>query len=166
VENAKFSECIINQLAVAQPEPEHVTLENCEIQRITGIAAASGVPSWIRDSRITQFDALSTLSLIKQAKLPDELQILVTIVKKTFFQKGTARKEVALFRGLGALARTSKQKQIVNVLLREGILTQSKGDEGILYAPVRKHSHRMGQMLSELTLSKDPIWLEIARMAV
>jgi hypothetical protein len=165
VRNVHISECFVDHLIVGQLAPQGVTLSGCEIRRLSGITAEAGLPDWISNCRIAQFDQLSTTSLVRRARLSDPQKILVTIVRKTFFQRGAARKEAALLRGLGAIGKTSEQRRIINVLRREGILTEERGEDGAIYVPVNKHRSRMTQMLSQLDLSRDPIWSEVSAMA-
>jgi hypothetical protein len=84
--------------------------------------------------------------------------VLVTILRKTYFQKGAARKEEALLRGLGKLVKAGVLDRILNKLIAEGLLTAAAGDTGTIYAPVRAQTRRVGQMLSELNLSRDSVW--------
>jgi DNA-binding GntR family transcriptional regulator len=70
--------------------------------------------------------------------------------------------EEALVRGLGTLASRKTVPDVLNLLVREGVLSKFKGKEGTVYAPERKHAGRMKQMLYELKTSKDPIWNEVS----
>jgi hypothetical protein len=83
----------------------------------------------------------------------------VTVLRKTFFQKGSGRKEEALLRGLGQLVKAGDLDRIVGKLIKEGLLTKQRGDSGDLYVPVRSEARRAGKIIAELSLSKDPIWI-------
>ena len=88
----------------------------------------------------------------------------MTVIKKTFLQKGNGRKEEALLRGLGAVADAKTAERILKLLVTENILTRISGDEGSVSVPVRSHTQRMRTMLAELVLSKDPLWTTVAKM--
>jgi len=158
----KLFECTIRELIIPSKDPSEVEITQCLIEWVRGVSSEKGMPAWIASS-VERFDAVSTLSQIKAAKLEPRQQILVSIVKKTFFQKGSARKEEALFRGLSRLVSQSDINGIINVLLREKILEKVKGGDGSLYVPVRQNSHRMKKMLSDLGRSTDPIWIEVSK---
>ncbi len=88
------------------------------------------------------------------------------MIKKTFFQKGSGRKEEALLRGLGATPATANPTKILNLLVREEVFESHKGSggSGTIYSPNRALAARMKQMVSELTLSKDPIWQAVTNL--
>jgi hypothetical protein len=127
-----------------------------------GVADPTGLPKWITNFHSDKYDSTDSISRIRQLGLKPTQEILVTIIRKTFFQKGTGRKEEALLRGLGQLASKGVANAIVNRLLKEDILTVFKGNEGPVYAPNRKYAGRMKKMLSELQTSQDPLWTEIS----
>jgi hypothetical protein len=91
-------------------------------------------------------------------------QVLVTIIKKTFFQKGAGRKEEALLRGLGQIVASGTLQKILAILIRENCLERFRGEEGSVYAPIRSQAGRMKQMLYNLRTSDDPIWNEVERL--
>ncbi|KPF91533.1 hypothetical protein IP86_24945 [Rhodopseudomonas sp. AAP120] len=91
-------------------------------------------------------------------------EILVTIIRKTFFQKGAGRKEEALLRGLSTFASKSTSTKIINILSREGLLESFRGSEGTVYTPVRSQTRRMQKILDELGSSEDPIWIEVSQL--
>ena len=54
-------------------------------------------------------------------------------------------------------------RDILHLLIRNGIISQAKGKEGPIYKPERAYTHRMRLMMDQLLLSKDPIWLEVCK---
>jgi hypothetical protein len=70
----------------------------------------------------------------------------------------------ALLRGLGTLAAKRLSSKIINVMIREGLLTSFKGSEGAVYSPVRANTRRMQPILHELGGSSDPLWLEVSQL--
>lgn len=136
-----------------------VQLADCLIVLIWGIPSESGLPKEFNNCTVENFQTLATVSRINRAKLSEAHKILVTIIKKTFFQPGRGRKEEALLRGLGTKEASKTSEKILNKLLEEDILKKHKGDEGWIYSPVRKHAGRMQNMMSKLTASDDPVWI-------
>lgn len=119
-----------------------------------GVSSPTALPAWI-----IGFEA------DKQIGLQANHAILATIIRKTFFQKGSGRKEEALLRGLGEVADKGMAPKIVNYLLSHDVLTKFKGNEGWVYAPNRKFAGRMRrQMLYELQTSQDQIWKDVASL--
>jgi hypothetical protein len=110
------------------------------------------------------FSSVATTSRIKAANLGPAQKVLVTVLRKTFFQKGAGRKEEALLRGLGKLVKPGILDRILGRLISEGLLNKAKGDGGDLYIPIRSQARRAGQMVAELSLSKDPIWIFVTSL--
>jgi hypothetical protein len=160
--NLIVRETIIQALAIPPAEPPGTRIERCLIDIIHNVSSSTGVPKWISDCDIKKYEAVGTVAQIKTARLSSKQRIFLAIVKKTFFQPGSGRKEAALLRGLGRLGDRSVRDEVVNLLLREEIIERFRGDEGHVYAPVRAHTHRMQKIVSELTQSKDPLWIEIS----
>ena len=67
-------------------------------------------------------------------------------------------------RALGKLAAKNLSNRILNIMIREGLLTSFKGHEGNVYAPVRSNTKRMQDLLDELSGSDDPLWLEVSAL--
>ena len=63
-----------------------------------------------------------------------------------------------MLRGLAEKDKKLRDK-ILNKLLAEKILSKHSGNEGYIYSPNRKESSRVKQLLEELTLSEDPLWI-------
>jgi hypothetical protein len=135
-----------------------VTLQRCLIEYVLGISHEKGLPEWITGTVVAHFDSVVTVSSIKNVRLSIRHRILVTILKKTFFQKGSGRQEAALLRGLGQIDRDGYTPKILGYLVTNDILEHARGDHGVIYVPVIKYKTRVGAMLSELNMSKDPIW--------
>lgn len=131
------------------------------VDRVVGVTTPAGMPEWVVDVVVGEYSSVQTNSSIRAANLPPANQILATIIRKTFFQRGSARKESALFRGLGQLDPGGVTTQIVGLLCTQGIIERVPGREGALYRPIRKYTRRMGKMLAALNLSDDPLWMAV-----
>jgi len=149
---------MINELIITGAHPSNTDIRNCIILKIDGVSEAAGLPKWINENDVEEYGRVNTVNRIKQTKLSSEQKVFITIIKKTFFQPGSGRMSEALLRGLGSPDLKRPSEKILNMLCRDGILTKAPGKQGVLYIPERKYTQRMGEILKELTLSKDPLW--------
>ena len=161
--NLKLSECIIHNFIFPTEPVETVELKGCHIDRAYGVTGPKGVPSWVKDTEIESYQSIATVAAIKDVSLTPQHRILVTILKKTFFQPGSGRQEAALLRGLGQVDRKGYTNRILQMLIGEGLLKKAPGRHGALFVPERKYGQRVGRMLAELNLSEDPLWINVGR---
>ncbi|NDY73101.1 hypothetical protein DO021_15570 [Desulfobacter hydrogenophilus] len=164
VENITFKECIIEEFYLPKKKLKNINLIDCTINQLYGISSDASLPNWVESCLIENFEAVDTVSRIKKANLSIPQRIFITIIRKTFFQPGSARKEEALLRGLGLIDRKGFTKKIVNLLIRENIIEKDKGKEGYLYIPNRSEVARMKSILDDLKHSKDKLWQRISNM--
>lgn len=162
--NLRLVDTYIGELVLPVKNCKNVKLENCITPKVTGIASQMALPSWITKLVAEEFDSVASVSRIRKIGLKPSHEILTTIIRKTFFQKGAGRKEEALLRGLGMVAGKNYPSRILNIMIREDLLTTFKGNEGIVYAPVRSHTRRMQTLLDQLSASTDPLWLEVGAL--
>lgn len=138
------------------PSGTFVSSSICE--SVYGVSSAKGLPSWLQ-IHVDKFVPVSNVASIRKMGLSPAEEILVTIIRKTFFQKGSGRKEEALLRGLGKIATAKVANKIINKLVGDDILRTARGDEGTIYIANRAHADRMRKLLDQLNLSQDEIWL-------
>lgn len=113
------------------------------------------------DCGVDRFDALTNMAKIRQANLGNEQRTFITVIHKTFFQRGSGRKEEALLRGLDAARDRKTAHRVLGMLVEEGVLREYSGKEGVVYVPARKHTRRMARIISELKHSSDPLWVRL-----
>ena len=162
--NLTITESTMGTMVLPGSVPPNTAITNCIAERIIGVTAPTALPTWINGLEADRFDSVASVSRIRQIGLEPPQEILITIIRKTFFQKGAGRKEEALLRGLGQLAAKNTAQEIVNMLLKSELLGRFKGDEGWVYTPNRNHAGRMKQMLYELETSQDPLWTAVSQM--
>ena len=162
IRGLRIENSVIEELSVEGAIPKSLELEKCIIRVLRGLSNSDVLPSWMKDVAVEQFDSLSNVAKIREAKLSYEQKIFVTIVHKTFFQPGSGRKQDALLRGLGASGDRRIARRILGMLLEEGVLKEFPGKQGAVYVPARKHTRRMGQIMTQLRYSSDPLWTRLS----
>jgi len=137
----------------------NVSIEGCIVGSAFGVSGPVGLPHWVVQTEVMDFDAISTAASIKQSDILGANKLLLALVHKIFFQRGAGREESSLQKGGYGQDYSAKLiGKILNLLLREGVVEKIKGDEGWIYKPVRAATARMNKMRSELSLSNDAIW--------
>ena len=150
-------------LTICPVVPKGTVLKACVAEKLFGVTSANGLPSWA-NVEADQYVEVQNVASIRRLGLKPAQEILVTIVRKTFFQKGAGRKEEALLRGLGRKGAAGLAHRVVNLLLNEGLLRSFPGSEGTVYTPERSHANRMRKMLDELNVSQDSVWLAVSTL--
>ncbi len=110
--NLRISNSYFSKLILPTSAPPGTQIQNCVAERVFGAASASGLPPWISNLEAEVYDSFENVSRIRKMDLSPPHQVLVTIIKKTFFQKGSGRKEEALLRGLGQIVAPSVLQKI------------------------------------------------------
>jgi hypothetical protein len=162
--NLHVENSIIEKINIAGASVSNVRLKNNAIGTLEGISSQDAIPEWLHDNSVERFSSVATTSRIRAANLLPTQKVLITVLRKTFFQKGSGRKEEALLRGLGKLVKAGDLDRIMGKLISEGLLTKQRGDSGDLYVPVRSQTRRAGDMVAELSLSQDSIWTYVSAL--
>lgn len=149
------------RLILPNSPPRGASISHSIASNVSGASSFSGLPSWVQLDLVDQFDTIENVSQIRRIGLSPAHEILVAILRKTFKQKGSGRKEEALLRGLGSGISRKTGNYILNLLMRESILDRHKGDEGWIYSPQRKYTSRVDSILEQLRSSSDPLWSEV-----
>lgn len=143
-------------------EEDGFSLIECIFTSVAGVAGKDGLPPWILNSEVLEFERISNASRIKESVLGPPQKLFLSIVHKIFFQSGGGREEASLLKGgYGQKFNPKMVESIIKILIREGLIIRRKGDDGWVYSPVRRFTDRLNKIRSELTLSEDPIWLEV-----
>lgn len=162
--NLTITDSIIETLRFPQQPISDVLIKNCQCTNVYGISDRRGLPAWAQDLGVENFESVTTVSAIKNVKLDPNHRVLVTILKKTYLQKGNGRQEEALVRGLGQIDRKGKLDAILNLLLRQGFLEVIPGDHGRIFIPVAKKRRQVAAILAALNLSTDELWRAVSEI--
>ena len=101
-------------------------------------------------------ESAQTTSQILDSTLQMGTKVLLTVLKKVYFQRGSGRRESALYRGLDHRAKRLVP-EVIDLLAREGLVMKSKCNEGNLWLPIRSHSVRVQRMLATPNRTDDPL---------
>ena len=143
---------------------ENMEIRKSFISTIYGISSKNSIPSQFYDCEVKQFEMLATNTLVKRARLSDSQKILVEIIHKLFFQPGKGRREETLLRETAGSSNRKLSQNILQELLKEKLVKIVPGDDGDVYKPVRRETGRMDKILTDLTLSRDPLWIKVTEM--
>lgn len=132
-----YEDCLIERLDLTAVDEESglPRFNGCVITFVDGVSA---LPPWLSDAFVnTEIDHFSTASQttagIMQLKLDRESKVALTILKKIFSQRGSARKEGALSRGL-ALADREIVETVLAELVTQGWIRREVAGGSVLYA--------------------------------
>lgn len=154
-----FHDCVIQELDFTDHDgytPPH--FQNCLIGQMTGVAGWSALQTdRFVDCEVAQFDAqMSTAKGILALKTTPMNKVLLTILKKVYAQRGTGRKESALFRGLDPKHR-ELVPEAVQRLTGAGLVTSARSSGTSIYLPVRGMASRVRRVLQAPQSSADSI---------
>ncbi|PYC68370.1 hypothetical protein C7C46_29235 [Streptomyces tateyamensis] len=154
-----FHDCVIQEVDLTDNDGYALPhFQNCLIGQMSGVAGWSAIPPHnFVNCEVAQFDAqLSTAKGILALKTTPMNKVLLTILKKIYAQRGTGRKESALFRGLDV-----KHRELVpdalQKLAAEGLVAMAKSGGNRIYLPVRGMAGRVRQILQAPQSSTDSI---------
>lgn len=125
------------------------------------VEGMTALPDWL-GSRFTDVDieqfaiGSHTTSGILQLKLPSDLRIALTILKKVYAQKGSGRKESSLFRGLDS---STKQEvpSVISRLIADGWVSRETFGTTVSYLPVK------GKRSAALRALENPAQLSLGK---
>jgi hypothetical protein len=163
VSDLHLSQCEIGLLNIFNSDVTDTVISDSTIEVLDGVSGDEA-PKWIENCEIGTRSSLDTVARIRKTQLKPAEMMLVTILRKTFFQPGSGRKEEALLRGLGEYGDAKLQGQVLRILVSSGFLREAPGKSGKLYIPERSKTARSRRMMSQLQQSNDDIWLEVSRL--
>ncbi|MFD4835843.1 NACHT domain-containing protein [Streptomyces uncialis] len=154
-----FHDCVIQELDLTDHDGYALPhFQDCLIGQMTGVASWSALqPDRFVGCEVAQFDAqMSTAKGILALTTTPLNKVLLTILKKIYAQRGTGRKESALFRGLD-----DKHRELVPEALQrlttEGFVTTARSNSTRIYIPVRGMTSRVRRILQAPQSSADSL---------
>lgn len=131
-----FQDCLIERLDMSGIDESSAAphFQNCDVSHMEGLA---GIPEWLKhnfaNTEIERFStAAQTTAGIMQLKIDRESRVALTVLKKVFSQRGAARKEGALSRGLAPTDR-AVVPTVLAELVSKGWIRKEDSGSTILY---------------------------------
>jgi hypothetical protein len=160
LESLRLDYCQIGRLELSEDHPHGLEVTSCLIGRLIGAARPEGLPGWIRDCDIGEFDDTQTNAAILKLKAPMPSRVLLTVLRKLFLQRGSGRKESALYRGLPQEARQFVDP-VLRLLARHGLVFAAGERTATVWHGVRGASERALTIVASAAKGSDPILDEI-----
>ena len=164
--NITFSECQFGSVFFTNSkitDTSHVRIVNSTIAMAVGLTSMDALPEWIENTSIDAMESVSNSSRIKSSTLPSSQKLFLSVIHKIFFQHGGGRQESSLYKGgFGQQFDRRIIDEILNILVNQKFIEKSKDGSISIYNPRREYTARMKAIKDQLTLSNDPLWLQIA----
>lgn len=166
--NLSFSECQFGVVSFANckiNENSLVKVTDSTISMAIGLTSIDALPSWIKGTSIDATESVSNSSRIKSSSLPSSQKLFLSVIHKIFFQHGGGRKESSLYKGgFGQQFDRKIIEEILGILVNQKFVEKSKDGSVFIYNPKREYTARMKAIKDQLTLSTDPLWLQMATL--
>lgn len=154
--NVAFRNCVIREVRLSDDvERNGVTFSGCDIGRIVGASARTGVPTTLvsSDCTIDEYDNVSTNSAVLKLDIPPQLKALLTILRKLYKQAGGGRKVAALKRGITRPDVSAYIDPVLGLLQKHEFVSVFNS----VVHPVRRRSGRVEAILAAPMLADDPL---------
>lgn len=140
IDYMQFNECVFESVDISESQPSTSSVpefRNCLIQELVGLPS---IPESLSNNFLgTEIDTFVSSSYtnagILDLAIPAEDKVALTILRKVYKQKGSARMSSALTRGLPLQLREIVP-QIIEDLISKGLLRQVTTRSGGLYGPI------------------------------
>jgi len=165
VTNLRFDDCTIDNVDITDAAPNGIRINNSVVIHMSGVTAQNHVPSWISGCLVDDFQSVNTLTAIREAGLSTAQTFLLSSLRKLFLQPGAGRRSSSMYKGYGDSATKKTCEKVIALLLREKFCQKFKGVSEDLYLPERSLTGRVKAIMSMMTQSKDPLWIEASRLS-
>jgi hypothetical protein len=164
VQNLYMKDCIFDHLDITNAEPGNITIQGSVVMRMSGVTSKDYLPLWVSDCIVEDFQSVNTLTAIREAGLTVAQTFLLSSLRKLFLQPGGGRKESSMYKGYGDSTTKKTCEKVIRLLVREGFCQKYKGNTGPIYVPERSFTSRVKVIMSQLTMSKDDLWLQASKI--
>ncbi|GEC96043.1 hypothetical protein ZRA01_21160 [Zoogloea ramigera] len=164
IRNLTFVDCFFDHLDITDSEPRGVFLSDCVVMRLSGITSSEHAPSWFKNCLVEVYQSVETLSAIREAGLSVSQTFLLSSLRKLFLQPGGGRKESSMYKGYGDSTTKKTCEKVMQLLIRERFCEKFKGQSEPIFVPNRSLTGRVQAIMSQMTTSKDTLWLQVSRM--
>lgn len=164
VSGVYFVDCSFDNVDLTDAEPTDIMISKSTIMRVAGVTSKEHLPSWVTDCLFEDFQCMNTLTAIREAGLTVAQTYLLSSLRKLFLQPGSGRKESSMYKGYGDSTSKKTCDKVIALLVREKFCQKFRGATEELYIPNRSMTGRVRSIMSQLTQSKDQLWLEASRL--
>ena len=158
----QFQNSIIGMLEVSSglAPTKMPRFSRCHFGLVEGFAGESDLPEQVFvEVTIDSFEnAAQTTNAILSLSLPLGTRVLLTILKKLYAQRGSGRRESALYRGLDPRAQ-QLVPQVLNLLRREGFVVRGRQGDDVVWLPSKSSDarRRVLSLMAAPSSSADPL---------
>lgn len=158
-----FVDCVVEKLDLTEYDGQSPLpyFENCDFGTVEGAASVDGLPSGrFVNCTFAAFDpsAKTTRGILGMPGLSPRQKVLLTVLKKTYAQAGSGRKESALHRGLDGKLR-ALVPEVLELLVSSQLLVRGRAGGNTLFYPVRGHTIRVRRILETGAATSDELVL-------
>ena len=160
-------ECIIGTLRMPSDETTILPgIVECVIDQVEGRVSAQDLPSCMKECFIEKYSTgvETTAKIMMVAGLNVPVAVCLTILRKLFLQRGAARKDNALYRGLDGKSQRYVP-DVLTALQSEGFAAATKTGENTIWKPVRARTARVRQMLVAPSINTDSLLIKVRALA-
>lgn len=155
--NLRLKSCFISELILPNEQTANLSLDNCLIEKVVGVSEQSSLPDWISEAEVYNFDEESTnAKIMEERRLPVPVRVLLVILRKLYKQRGSGRRENALFRGLDAAAQTYVE-EVLQILVRDKLTFSVKRGSYNIWYSVSGKRRRVTDILNSAGQGTDPV---------
>lgn len=163
----QFVDCYVGRLELERTldKARMPRFRQCYFGEIEGAADSSELPAGLLDEAcdVNCFwkESAPTTDALLELSMELGKRVVLTILRKLYLQKGSARKEGALFRGLDQRAQRLVMEALT-LLEREGLAVRSTRGSERLWMPVRSEAARVNSLISQAQYSSDVLMVAAA----
>lgn len=155
----KFEDCFLDLVEI-DPEvnvDKMPSFHECYISELEGRVSRNDLPKGKFDDKcdIVKFsETAETTAEVLTLALPLGTRVCLTVLRKLYEQRGSGRKENALYRGLDDRPRRLVS-EVLRVLQSEGLAIPDRSRNNIIWRPARSCRARVGRMITAPTATND-----------
>ncbi|WP_374240238.1 NACHT domain-containing protein [Zoogloea sp.] len=165
VTNLRFDDCTFDNIDITDAAPDEIRINRSVVIHMSGVTSQGHIPKWISGCLVEDFQSVNTLAAIREAGLSTAQTFLLSSLRKLFLQPGAGRRSSSMYKGYGDSATKKTCDKVIALLLREKFCQKYRGVSEELYLPDRSLTGRVKAIMSMMTQSKDPLWIEASRIS-
>lgn len=159
LDNFSVKNSEINVLDVSACGCSRISIVDCFINSIHGVAAKRDLPSFVEDNEIEKLNVDPVTDKSKSFSLTPSQMVFISLIKKIFISLTHGKSEHELLSKSG----TNKEltEKLLALLTKEKIIAKSRDSEGSQYTAKSYAEQRIQKILRELNKSKDELWHKV-----